>query len=496
MTRNDQKQDLNAPSYSERSLDGRAHLVVPVVALVEGVHNALFYSAEEIAKYVETWNGVPVPVFHPEEYGQNATANSPEMIERQNIGRLFNVYFDPDGGKLKGEIWIDIAKADKIFPAVLSTIRSGRPMEVSTALWSDHDDVSGEWRGEAYNASVSNFRPDHLALLPGGEGACSWDDGCGIRLNVKILESKEVKMPKEVIDESTIDQSKRPVMAAVAALKQLCSAGLDLRFLEISHDDLRSKIQTAIDQLDNEQWLHFVVEVYDDNVIYQARGHDLASGASAMKTYQRGYVFNEEEDTVTLNDDVVEVREERRFVPVENQSAAGDSPQPEIDRKGAEIMSATKTALVQSLIDCDCTRFKADDQKWLLTLEETQLDKLRGIDPPPKVDPPETDPPPKVDVPETLEAFVESAPEAYRDKLVAALAREDTVKAELVKGLLANERNEFSEEELKAKTTTNLERLVTLGRVEVDFAAKPGAPASEDKNAVAPMPLVFEPATP
>jgi len=46
--------------------------------------------------------------------------------------------------------------------------------------------VEGVWNEEEYHSIVRNYRPDHLALLPGAIGACSWEDGCGIRANKDI----------------------------------------------------------------------------------------------------------------------------------------------------------------------------------------------------------------------------------------------------------------------------------------------------------------------
>ncbi|MBW2636982.1 MAG: ChaB family protein, partial [Deltaproteobacteria bacterium] len=90
--------------------NGKQHLVVPVVAIAEGVLNGEFVPAEEIGRYVEAWNGIPVPLGHPTTPdGSPITANSPDVLERQCLGRFFNASFD--GKRLKGELWIDVEKA-------------------------------------------------------------------------------------------------------------------------------------------------------------------------------------------------------------------------------------------------------------------------------------------------------------------------------------------------------------------------------------------------
>jgi len=156
----------------EVQFNERAHLVAPVVLLVEGVHDGsggpVFYPAAELAKFAASWNSVPVTLGHPKDTeGEPISANSPEVLSAYCVGYLFNVQFDPNGAKLRGEVWVDIeaCAAKPEGPVVLATLRSGSGMEVSTGLWSEHDSVPGVWQGESYIATVFNYRPDHLALL-------------------------------------------------------------------------------------------------------------------------------------------------------------------------------------------------------------------------------------------------------------------------------------------------------------------------------------------
>ena len=165
------------------SLEGRECVVAPVVLMIEGVHNSLYYPAEELKKYPEAWNGVPVTLNHPQDQDDYTSANRPDILEKWAIGRLFNVGFDAVGGRLSGEVWVEVDKAKGIAPEVLSALADGVELEVSTGLWADDDGEPGKWGGEEFSATVLNYRPDHLALLPKAEGACSLKDGCGIRGN-------------------------------------------------------------------------------------------------------------------------------------------------------------------------------------------------------------------------------------------------------------------------------------------------------------------------
>jgi len=482
--------------------EGRPHLVVPVVALVEGVHHGnhgpILYSAEEIQKYVEAWNGCPLPVFHPGEYGKNMSANSPQVIEERSVGQLFNVFFDSDGAKLKGELWIDIGKADKISPAVLSLIRSGRRLEVSTSLWTDDDWIPGEWHGEEFISTARNFRPDHLALLPGGEGACSWADGCGVRVN--DADGKKLEVNEAMKNE------KSGLKEKLKALIRSVADAVGLHVQELSHEELRSKIQHALDAMDNPGWLHFVREVYDDSVVYEARGNnpsETGQPAPIVKLYRRGFSVNEEGE-VALKDDTEEVREEKTYVPVDNKSAIVNKDH---NKKKKEVVMEKKE-IVDALIACDRTKFEEGDRDWLTTLETEQLDKLKAPEEKPK-----KEPDPKINKEEpkketekkeskkveptgneapTVEQYIKTAPGEIQAVLNRAVKRDQTIKADLVKALMANDRNSFSEEELKAKEIVELEHLVELGRIEVDFSGQSGGPESKaDDGRIPPMPPVF-----
>lgn len=162
--------------------DGAEHLVVPAVLIVEGVLNDSFVPAEEFGKYVDSWNGIPVPVLHPEEHGEHISANRPDIIDKNTIGRVYNAHVD--GNKLKAELWLNIDKANRLgHDALIDQLAAGEVVELSTAYFADDEKKAGNFNGNSYSGIARNLRPDHLALLPGNVGACSVEDGCGTRTN-------------------------------------------------------------------------------------------------------------------------------------------------------------------------------------------------------------------------------------------------------------------------------------------------------------------------
>ena len=66
-------------SIQSKILNGKKHIVVPVVMMVEGVHSGshgpIFHSAEELGRFPESWNGIPITIPHPTVNSQFVSAN-------------------------------------------------------------------------------------------------------------------------------------------------------------------------------------------------------------------------------------------------------------------------------------------------------------------------------------------------------------------------------------------------------------------------------------
>lgn len=160
-----------------KKLEGRDHYVLPVTMMVEGVLNgsngAIFYPSDEMKRTVRAWNGVPAVVYHP-----SMSAGSPEVFDRQRIGTIFNANYADR--KLIAEAWIDVLRARQVDMRVVNAIEQDKAIEVSTGLELDPEWAYGVFNGAEFSAIARNFRPDHLAILPDQEGACSIMMGCGM----------------------------------------------------------------------------------------------------------------------------------------------------------------------------------------------------------------------------------------------------------------------------------------------------------------------------
>jgi hypothetical protein len=211
---------MQEPNYeiTTRKHQGKDYMVVPVVMMVEGVHHGshgkVFHSIMELGKFPEAWNGMPIVVDHPQIDGVAVSANYPDIIDERTTGRVYNTFID--GNRLKAEAWIDSEKLKELSAELIEQLKKGELIEVSVGVFSDEEEVAGDWNGEHYEAIARNHRPDHLALLPGSVGACSVDDGCGIRVNIDSSNNSKMKEVNIMAENAVCPEIKKKVDELIA----------------------------------------------------------------------------------------------------------------------------------------------------------------------------------------------------------------------------------------------------------------------------------------
>ena len=108
------------------TLEGRKHIVAPMVMITEGVHNGnqgpVYYARSEMSKAPMTWNHKPVVVYHPAaNAGGDGSACSPDELNTRKVGVILNTRYDQitstvteDGqlGRNPAEAWIDVERAN------------------------------------------------------------------------------------------------------------------------------------------------------------------------------------------------------------------------------------------------------------------------------------------------------------------------------------------------------------------------------------------------
>jgi hypothetical protein len=189
-------------------LNGRRHLVVPVVALMEGVIHPVnaetpeFVSAAVIQKAAASWVGKPVTLGHPKKNGTQCSATDAEIRKAAGVGVIMRSESET-GKKLLQEAWIDEEKAKQLHPQMYKDLEDGKPVEVSVGTFVVSSKQGGDFNGKPFKATWHGATGDHLAFLPGGRGACSCEMGCGTHraaMHFVAAESIELlpQMPAQV----------------------------------------------------------------------------------------------------------------------------------------------------------------------------------------------------------------------------------------------------------------------------------------------------------
>jgi hypothetical protein len=181
------------PMVRYEMLEGRQHMVVPMVMITEGVHagsnGPLYYPKDELQKgaAVLNWNHKPVVVYHPTKNGESISACEPTVLTKRKVGVVLNTKYEAgkgrEPGRLKAEAWLETNKLKAVDERVLKAVLNKEMMEVSTGVFTDNEQTPGTWKGEDYHSVARNYRADHLAILPDQKGSCSIADGAGLLRN-------------------------------------------------------------------------------------------------------------------------------------------------------------------------------------------------------------------------------------------------------------------------------------------------------------------------
>jgi hypothetical protein len=168
-----------------------------VPGVLQGSKGPLLYPPDEVRKSPDDWNHIPIVVYHPMKDGKPVSARSPSILSKYGVGFVFHSRTDSKG-VLKGEGWLDVEATRRVDKSVLDSVQLGKPIELSTGLFVDDEPapegaIFNDHRGtRKYVGIARNYKPDHLAILPSGKGACSLADGCGVLINEAAMEAYQV----------------------------------------------------------------------------------------------------------------------------------------------------------------------------------------------------------------------------------------------------------------------------------------------------------------
>ena len=487
-------------------LDEREYLVAPSVPIVEGVLNRIFYPAEEIGAFVEAWNGIPLPIGHPMRNGEYISANSPDVLEKEVYGRFFNASMDND--RLRGEMWLDIAKCDKrggVAKETRQRLEDSVHTEVSVGVFMDYEERSGVFKGEAYDGIARNIRPDHIALLPHAEGACNRENGCGVP---RANEQEPKKRPSLVVNQYEDGIMIALMVPAEAAAKLALSPddvpdGSDILPPEELHITLAYLGRTGATRSTLEEVLTLVGAYANwtgriEGVVsgFGRFSQDVGGKHAIYASFDCPYLGELRQHLVYLlwgND--VAVSMEHAFTPhITLAYIPADGPTPDILPEREEIRFSQLTLAwgdqvtafqLQGMNDIPMSEAKAAAVNALRTYqsqshEEVHMNQEETVDvaeveeveetttPVPEADTPNTQDQPAAQDLESLignavksavNTAVTAAMAPFQDALSTIRANADKEKEQLVNDLVANERCAFERPDLEAMSTTHLRKL-------------------------------------
>lgn len=434
------------------TLFGREWTVVPVIALVEGVIQAMNAPAPELVlastyqKYPGGWNGRPLFHGHPVRNDTPVSGNTPEVLEAESIGLVFNANA---GDKLKMEAWIDNARE----PAapVLARVAKGEAIEVSMGAFVEVNDTKGLYNGTAYEGEWIDLVPDHLALLPAGDtGACSREMGCGVR----AAKGAGVNEPRN-----------SGLFARVMNMFRTAQPAA-----EMSDRDLREKLSAALRLKDPNAY--YPDAVYDAYFVY------CVYSGGMDKLYRRDFTLAAD-GTVTVGDTATEVEVIVKYEDKGAQVRAASEPHASGGCKCKEqpAVAAAETNMekkdrVSGLINK--LKLDAGDSTFLEGASEELLGRLEASVPAEVAAAPVVEAAPAVasaapvvvEAPvvkqPTFEELLGAAPAELQEAIRGVRSAASDKRAASVKALKESGRCKFTDAELAAKSQSELDSLVSL----------------------------------
>ena len=533
---------------------GQEHLVVPVVALVEGVIWAVnaetpeLVLAEELAIAPAGWNGRPSFVDHPsDEESNKVSGNNPETLESKSFGILFNA--DPServlaDKRLRFEAWLNVEKATDVDGAqdIIARLEANDPedvVEVSVGVFVRAEDSKGKFDGQPYEGIWRNIVPDHLAFLPKGiKGACSVEMGCGAprvasvhlvtaqgltRIGDETMTVPATTPPAPPKDKRTLRER---LIDLIPSMKFRVGAG---ESGTMSDQDLRYSIDTALRAVEPGYWGIDSVFPEESLVVYSCMPTDV------YQMFQRGYTVNAD-GTVALKDDRVEVVPTTIYQPLTATAAHTQPPtvaaQPSCGCGNHGGDSMNKTERIAALIAGSKGRFTDADTTWLNGVPEDRLTALEaqsaspqgqlipgaptGPNVPPNPQPPNPQPqnpnpqPPNpasepaqnttaqntTAQPRDAESYLATLPPDVADSVRQGMKIATQRKAASIKALKDTQRCKLTDVELTAMTQTQLDTLIELAGITtqpqaVDFSVQAPRMAAVNGDEVPAAPDFF-----
>ena len=421
-------------------LDKRLHLVVPMIMLLEGVHNGRLYLDEDLSNAPESWNGRPIVVTHPKENGEPVSVNSsPRLVEKTRIGTIFNSSYQDK--KLTAEGWIDVDRAMLIAPEILNRINNSKPLELSTGLWFLEEEKEGDWNGEPYYGIARHYKPDHVAFLPNEKGACSWKDGCGVRANEVEIAEGELSLHC-IVDKlyQMVNVGDKPVNVGDSVVDT------GRRLKEVYFDYF-----TFVDIEGN---------LYKQDYKVNKKGDIVIKGdpekVKKMVSYEIAHKQEFNSSTHFVKEVGMDKKEKIDYILGTKKMGHEEKKRPGLEALSDEDLE-WQYKMAENFRNCkscngDVLPGKIEDKTIATNQGEAK--------------------------PKTLQEYIKDTPAEFKDVITESVRMHNERKSLLVNAIKGNKRNRFSLEKLNAMSIDEIETLVALAQVDVDFSGQLGGSIS------------------
>lgn len=444
--------------FRTASYDNRDYIVVPVIALMEGVIHAVnaatpeFVPITSLAAAPSGWDGRPVVLRHPTKNGVQISANDPAILEAQGLGSIFKTCIK--GKKLCLEAWIDPAKAEKIGAGkMLERIKNGEQIEVSVGAFVTTLESPGEHNGKKYRAQWKEITPDHLAFLPEGVGACSLSMGCGAHraaaLNTTHLVTAEAFEVLGDFGSTELERLALKILASKYKDCETCGGTGQVKDGDKQQDcptcGGNGEIRAAAGARHNTEDVRLIQTVHDHAV---SLGADCKPELREMRA-----ACGCQGETMTKTERIAALMA-NAFNPLKNQKALEAIDEKELTTLEAHCESAAKSAAdLKAATEKQTADLKAATEKVATTEAALKAAESKQL---------------------TEEQFMAAAPASVKSIITQHQAREAAEKTALITSLKTAAAGVYSEEELKAMDNAQLIKLASLAKAELpaDFSGQ------------------------
>ncbi len=422
---------------------------VPVVMMVEGVHHGsggpIMHTSAGLEASVEQWNGKPVVIYHPQDSEGNYISAESEGVV--HVGVISNTRWD--SGKLKADLILNTLIMASASPKAVEYIVKGRPIDVSIGAYPINENISGEWNGETYIATTIAYEPDHLAILPGEVGACSWDDGCGIRVN-----SKQDNKPK---------MKGGQMFNVKESIKELLDNGHVINVIqgnaEQGYREKMDKLYTLVNSLDSDMYYHYVEDMFNDYVIY--RRESKGTPRTESRWYKQDYEVVEDQ-SIQFMGEPERVLKQVEYKPVQineqNNKTKGETEMNKAERVAALIANKG---------------FSKCDEQMLLQASEEQLSVFEQSGKPKTEELNDSIVTTYVGK-KSKEQIIELLPESIRESVKQGMLLYAEKRNATIEKIMTNSGTVWTKEELEVMSDSMLEKVSKTTVAPTDYSAAGG----------------------